>query len=82
VVYILLFGTITERVVLGYRKFQSEVSTNQYIIPFYSQFVLIANNEPQNQLGFSNLSEICIEKKIMWDKNMTYRFNWKKGLLI
>lgn len=76
------FGIVNERAVLGYRKFQLKVSTKNYKIPIYSQFIIIENNKPLNDLGFSNLSEVCIEKKRMWDGNLTYKFNWKSGLLI
>lgn len=71
-----------ERAVLGYRKFQSNVSTKKYRIPIYSQFILMKKKEPLNELGYSNLSEVYVEKKKMWDGNLTYKFNWRNGLLI
>ena len=76
------FGIVNERASLGYKKFQKVVSTNKYIIPIYSQFVLVENDEPKNQLGYSNLSEVYLEKRRMWDGNIVYKYNWKKGLLI
>ncbi len=76
------FGIINERAVLGYRKFQLDVSTKKYRIPIYSQFILMKKNEPLDELGYSNLSEAYVEKKKMWDGNLTYKFNWKSGLLI
>lgn len=76
------FGIVNERAVKGYRKFQENVSKDNYKIPIYSQFILIDNNDPSKYLGYSNLSEMYLERKIMWDGNLVYKFNWKKGLLI
>ena len=75
------FGRINKRAVCGYRKFRDSVSINEYIIPIYAQFVLMEENEPTGFLGFSNLSEVHLEENVEWDKNVTYKFNWKKGLV-
>lgn len=75
------FGRINKRAVCGYRRFRDSVSISEYTIPIYAQFILIEENKSTGVIGYSNLSEIHLKENIEWDKNITYQFNWKKGLV-
>jgi len=73
------FGKINKRAVVGYRRFRDNVSLKEFQIPIYAQFVLLNNNTPTGTIGYSNISEVHLSDNCEWDKNITYKFNWKIG---
>jgi len=69
------FGWVNERAIHGYKRLTAKCNVKIFLV-----FILMENNIPTDNFGYSNISEAPIYTKIAWDQNKVLIYNWYKGL--